>query len=326
MLRCGQAGRIARIALVPIAVSLISLLAACSEVELAAQASKDMNRDTPQTKGYYKVGKPYQVSGVWYYPAVDYSYDETGIGSWYGPGFHGRQTANGERYDQNALTAAHPTLPMPTLVEVTNLENGRSIEVRINDRGPFKNGRVIDMSKRGAELLGFHKQGTAKVRVRVLETESRQLAAAAQGGRYTAATPISADRAPAPEAVPVQEVTVENLAGQPVGTQSSARAVVLSPARAATPPEPEPNGQVRQQPVGHSDIYVQAGAFTQYHNANRLAAQLSDLGSVRVDNTMVGDTAFYRVQVGPVGSVEQADLLLGRLLENGFTDSTLVVQ
>ncbi|HZB93752.1 MAG TPA: septal ring lytic transglycosylase RlpA family protein, partial [Stellaceae bacterium] len=104
--------------------------------------------------GTYKVGQPYEVSGVWYYPAVDWNYDETGIASWYGKEFHGRSTANGEIFDLNALTAAHPTLPMPSIVQVTNLENGRSIELRVNDRGPYVNGRIIDVSRRAAQLLG----------------------------------------------------------------------------------------------------------------------------------------------------------------------------
>lgn len=115
--------------------------------------------------GAYKVGSPYKVNGVRYVPREDPSYDRTGIASWYGKKFHGRRTANGERYDMYALSAAHPTLPMPSLVRVTNLKNGRSIVARVNDRGPFARGRIIDMSYRSAQLLGFVKQGTARVRV-----------------------------------------------------------------------------------------------------------------------------------------------------------------
>src|SRR5690606_16715705 len=107
--------------------------------------------------------------GVWYYPKEDWEYRETGIASWYGPGFHGRKTANGETYNQMDLTAAHPTLPMPVMVQVTNLENGRSIKVRVNDRGPFANGRIIDLSKRSAQLLGMEQKGTAKVLVEILK-------------------------------------------------------------------------------------------------------------------------------------------------------------
>src|SRR3546814_18900599 len=102
-----------------------------------------------------------------------YTFYESGIASWYGPGFHGKLTANGEGYDQDAMTAAHRTLPMPSLVQVTKLENGHSVRVRVNDRGPYAHGRIIDMSKRSAELLGFTNQGTAKVRVQVLEEIGR---------------------------------------------------------------------------------------------------------------------------------------------------------
>ncbi len=146
------------------------------------------------SQGAYKVGKPYKINGVWYYPSEDYSYDETGIGSWYGPGFHSKATANGETYDENDMTAAHKTLPMPCLVRVTNLGNGRSVVVRVNDRGPYVNNRIIDMSRRGAQLLGYEKTGTAKVRVQILADESRQIAAAARQGKSTTAIAAAATR------------------------------------------------------------------------------------------------------------------------------------
>ena len=116
--------------------------------------------------GAVKIGKPYQVAGSWYAPADDRHYDQKGIASWYGPGFHALATANGERYDQDDITAAHKTLPMPSWVEVENLDNGRRLVVRINDRGPFVAGRIIDLSRRSAQLLGVDKAGLAQVRVR----------------------------------------------------------------------------------------------------------------------------------------------------------------
>lgn len=116
-----------------------------------------------------KVGKPYQVAGNWYYPSTGAGYSATGVASWYGPQFHGHATANGEIYNMRRLTAAHPTLPMPCYVTVTNLDNGRNIVVRINDRGPYKRGRIIDLSQRAASLLGFTRSGTARVRVSYLK-------------------------------------------------------------------------------------------------------------------------------------------------------------
>ena len=136
-------------------------------------------------RGHFKVGKPYEIDGTTYVPQEDYSYDETGIASWYGPGFHGRYTANGEVYDQTQLTGAHRTLPMPSLVRVTNLDNGKSIVVRVNDRGPFARSRIMDMSSRAADLLDFKRAGTAKVRVQILAEESQAIAQAARAkGSY----------------------------------------------------------------------------------------------------------------------------------------------
>jgi rare lipoprotein A len=115
--------------------------------------------------GYEKIGKPYQINGQWYYPKADAKYDRRGTASWYGGYFHGRRTANGETYDMHALTAAHPTLPLPSYAQVTNTQNGRTVLVRINDRGPYSGGRVIDLSREVARLLGFIERGLAPVRV-----------------------------------------------------------------------------------------------------------------------------------------------------------------
>src|SRR5947199_2745111 len=139
----------------------------------AAGCATEPARETRSTAGSpgggsYRVGKPYQIGDSWYYPHEQPSYDETGVASWYGPTFYGKPTANGEIYDGVGLTAAHRTLPLPVNVRVTNLENGKSLVVRVNDRGPFAQGRIIDVSKRAAELLGFYAKGTAKVRVTYL--------------------------------------------------------------------------------------------------------------------------------------------------------------
>ncbi len=122
----------------------------------------------PKGGGVFKLGDPYLAGGKWYVPVNDRTYDRIGLASWYGDFFHGRRTANGEIYDMNALTAAHPTLPLPTYAAVTNLANNRTIVVRINDRGPYHDGRLIDLSHKAAQLLGFYGHGTANVRVRYL--------------------------------------------------------------------------------------------------------------------------------------------------------------
>lgn len=126
-------------------------------------------------KGHFKIGTPYQISNKWYYPKVNIDYDEIGVASWYGPKFNRKKTANGEIFKKHHLTAAHPTLPLPSIVAVENLENGKRILVRINDRGPFAKDRIIDLSEKAAKKLNFKEQGTTLVRVTFLLNETNKL-------------------------------------------------------------------------------------------------------------------------------------------------------
>lgn len=305
-------------------VPLALALAACSfpELDFASHTAKQLSPDEPPAVGHYKVGNPYQISGVWYYPKVDYSYDATGIASWYGPGFHGRQTANGEIFDQNTLSAAHPTLPMPTVVRVTNLENGRAVTVRVNDRGPFKHGRVIDMSRRAAQLLGFEQIGTARVRVQVLEEESRQHAALAQG---------LAVASNAPEAAPTETVAAVPLAA-PGATPSPIPAQTAAASDAGGQPTTRhlqatwPDGRVVQTAVRPNNIYIQAGAFLRRDSATRLSIELNRLARTQVTTAQVGQQHFFRVRVGPIPSVEEADRLLATLIAGGHGEARIVVE
>jgi rare lipoprotein A len=142
----------------------------------------------PKGGGTYRVGKPYTVGGRIYVPEEDPTYREEGMASWYGDDFHGRQTANGEVFDMTSLTAAHPTLPMPCYARVTNLGNGKSLIVRVNDRGPYHGNRLIDVSNRAAELLEFKGNGVARVRVEYVAraplegSDDRQLVATLRTG------------------------------------------------------------------------------------------------------------------------------------------------
>lgn len=170
-----------------LAVSLAALLAACSgsggggsgpgarvnrplftEGEYGVSSSPRVAGGGPVRKGggSFKLGSPYKVAGRWYVPREEPGYDRSGVGSWYGDDFHGRKTANGEIFDRYALTAAHPTLPLPSYVYVTNLANGRTVLVRVNDRGPYVNDRIIDLSHASARALGYENAGHARVRVR----------------------------------------------------------------------------------------------------------------------------------------------------------------
>jgi rare lipoprotein A len=151
----------------------------------------------PKGGGRYTVGPPYSVGGRTYVPQENPHYRAEGLASWYGSDFHGRLTANGEVYDMHGISAAHPTLPMPSYVRVTNLGNGRSLIVRVNDRGPYRNDRIIDLSAKAARLLDFHGDGIARVRVEYVSRaplegsdDSILLATLRQGQPAPAPSPI----------------------------------------------------------------------------------------------------------------------------------------
>jgi rare lipoprotein A len=285
-------------------------LAGCAETNRVATTAKPTPQLTPAPG--YKIGNPYQVDGVWYYPAEDFNYSETGIASWYGDEFAGRRTASGEIFDPNQISAAHRTLPMPCIVRITNLDNGRALAVRVNDRGPFAHGRIIDVSRRTAQLLGFHAQGTAKVRVEILPEESRAVAAAAGGAGAK------------PAAAPASTVVAEALPGspQPVSPQPTPKATSsLNLVKAG----PIVDGRVFQLPVRPTQIYVQAGAFVRYDNARQLGAKLSSLGPAKVTAAQVGAQQFYRVRLGPIATVEEADMVLSRVISIGHPEAQIVV-
>ncbi len=262
----------------------------------------------------YKVGQPYEISGNWYYPKEDYSYDETGIASWYGQDFHDHATANGEIFNKNELTAAHKTLPLPTLARVTNLDNGRSIVVRINDRGPFSGARIIDVSQRAAQLLGFEQNGTAKVRIQVLADESKAIADAMRHYGTNAPTQV-ASAAPSPASSSIEPVQTQTL--EPVQTTPAIHQQLL---------ETKPVAEVVQVPVtGPHQIYVQAGSFTVPENATKLQHSLASLGHASVTNAVVNGKQFYRVRVGPIATVEQADAMILRVKQAGVASPRTVV-
>ncbi len=276
----------------------------------------------------YKVGHPYQIDGVWYYPTVDYNYDETGVASWYGPDFDGKDTALGETYDMNDLTAAHRTLPMPSMVRVTNLENGRVLALKVNDRGPYAKGRILDVSRRGAQLLGFDANGTARVRVQIMAEESRLMAAQAQAGQPVALLPGETK----PQAAPTATVVAQALAPPPGVAASAPRAraavkpkpTVVAPAQVAVAPI-RPDGRVTQVPVRATNLYIQAGAFTNQSNAVRLQAKLAAIGTTNITPIRVDGQRFFRVRLGPIATVDQADAMLDRVVGSGVLQARIVV-
>jgi rare lipoprotein A len=196
---------------------------------------------TPRYAGY-KVGKPYQVRGVWYYPQEQPNYDEIGIASWYGEQFHNKYTADGEVFDMGMASAAHKTLPLPSLVEVTNLANGRTVIVRVNDRGPFVDGRVIDMSKAAAAELGFVAAGVTQVRVRYVG----KAPAPPEPRQYQASNDKQPSLPKPGLKLPTPNVQVASLLAPPplapivapIAAPSLSPSISPPPARAAAPPPP----------------------------------------------------------------------------------------
>ncbi|HZU88259.1 MAG TPA: septal ring lytic transglycosylase RlpA family protein [Stellaceae bacterium] len=307
-------------------------------------------------EGYYRVGAPYEVNGVWYYPAVDYGYDRTGVASWYGPGYDGRLTANGEIFDMNGLSAAHPTLPLPSIVRVTNLANGRSLDLRVNDRGPFVDGRILDVSRHAAELLGFESTGITPVRVRILKRRSIEVAELAKEGIIAngpAFAEASPSVAPAPLARVASAAPPPAPSPAPPRIETPAPAPVVAPAypaAAAPPPEseraaiaapplrrdvslaayrPRPPARPAVAPAALAPpgrMFVQAGAFAVPANAWRVRARIAGLATVRVSAVTINGATIYRVRLGPFASVEQANRVLSRVVGGGYAGARLVFE
>jgi rare lipoprotein A len=309
-------------------------LSACAETEFLIHTSKRVVGSTEQDQlERYKVGDPYQIDGVWYYPAVNYEHEETGIASWYGAKFHGRLTANGSTYDMNALTAAHRTLPMPSLVRVTNLVNGRSLILKVNDRGPFARNRIIDVSRRGAQLLGFKQAGTARVRVQILADKSRALVNRIKGRTNLAkvVTPITVDRLPKPDVK--TEVLSLPAGGQDpsVQVQSINKTSVSKPlmkSSVETLSQLSSNDQniLSIKPVLKTNLYVQAGAYSHFDNANKARARLLSTGPAKISSVLINGRDLFRVRVGPIDNVKEADNILNSVIIHGYPTARIIVE
>jgi rare lipoprotein A len=254
-----------------------------------------------------KVGKPYQIAGIWYYPADDATYDEVGYASWYGDAFHGGPTANGERFDMHMVGAAHKTLPLPSYVEVTALDTGRTVLLRVNDRGPFVANRIIDLSHRAAEQLGITRQGVARVRVRrVYPGEGDKLAL--RSGRAAAERPVQSSGALAALDRRFQSWLV-----------AQARPVVVAMAPVPTPAVVASAATPASAPFSASGIggfFVQIGAYGDRLRADSLASQLG--ASI--------DTAgsVYRVRLGPYFDEGIALAALARVQGQGYQGARLI--
>jgi rare lipoprotein A len=247
--------------------------------------------------GTVKVGKPYQVAGEWYYPADDKDYDQTGIASWYGPDFHAKVTANGETFDMNDVSAAHKTLPLPSYVTVTNLLNGRELTIRVNDRGPYKPGRIIDLSRRAAQLLGFDGQGTTQVRVRrVFPADAPEVL-------------MVRERA----AVPGPDDLPSDLVPPAIPNDVIASATLDSPALVP----------IIINDVPLANYFVQVAAVGTVARAKLLALDIKRFGEVVIDPLPNGHA--FRVRVGPYFGSEAAEQVRIRIQASGYPEARILL-
>jgi rare lipoprotein A len=269
-------------------------------------------RGPAPTGARYVVGYPYQAGGEWRYPRVFDHYDRTGLAMVIPPG-HAAATADGEAFHQRGLIAQSPVLPLPSLVRLTNLVNGRSLTLRVNDRGPAVPGRILAVTRKVAARLGFPRQRVVEARVRLLAGRSAALQAQLGQGPHLTAAPVAAVRQ---EALP------------PAGMAGEAKAAsvtrMLKPANFAILPTTL-SGRVRQGTPDPGPLYVGIGGFGSRRDAFAMLDRLSGLaGSVTLET---GTTrALYMVQLGPYHSVAAADAALRAVLARGVTDPEIIVR
>ena len=259
--------------------------------------------------GNYKIGNPYLIDGVSYYPHEDYTYSEIGIASWYGPDFHGGKTSNGETFDENKLTAAHRTLPMPSLVRVTNLENGTSVNVKINDRGPYARDRILDLSSAAADILGIKAKGSARVKVEILPEESKKLKELAISSQNTDIYPPD---------VKYSSVNVAPIASAP------AEPTPITPIEKDTQSVETPAPQQTSATTG--DYYVQVGAYSTYDKADSMKNKLSHIGTVKIFKSVVNGNTLYKVRLGEFTTKEEAEKIQQEITNNGIEGSRVILK
>lgn len=281
------------------------LLAGCSSTSRNYDYA-DLAEEVSSIKsdgGVYKVGNTYTALGQTYTPREDYNYVETGMASWYGSDFHNKRTANGEKYDMRAITAAHRTLPLPSIVRVTNLENGKSIIARVNDRGPYVKNRIIDLSEKGAELLGYKMQGTARVKVEVMEKESRAIKEAMLSNN--------------------NKSSITN-AKNNYGVTSGGTATVTTAVAANQAPMSVSQQIAIDTPIETGTFFVQVGAFSDLEKAKQMASNMQRFGNVSIHEAYLSKDGIYRVRLGAYHTRDEALQILDRVLDYGHADVTII--
>ena len=289
---------------------LILIQGCTSSVEVAANLGKKYLIPKEEKKRIqkpiYKIGKKYNVGGKYYYPKKDLYYNKTGIASWYGPKFHGKLTANGEIYNQYALTAAHKTLPLPSAVKVTNLKNNKSIVLRINDRGPFVNDRIIDLSSKAADILDLKREGTGLVRVQILREKSLYLEKLAKQGSF-------------PEINDLKETELPN---------------ITIPSKVAVKIKDTKNQKIVTKKINYNlknlnkeyKIYIKLASFSSKKNAEIMKKKVSYIDKVKIYKIYKMNKILYQVKAGPFLSVEKVDQLHSLLLQKGMQGAKIIIE
>jgi rare lipoprotein A len=308
-------------------------LAACATTEPKFSTRPPTAGASPTLKG---TQKPYQINGVWYYPHEDPDYDKTGMASWYGDAFHQKPTANGEIFDKDLVSAAHTTLPLPSLVEVTNLDNGKKLVVRVNDRGPFVGGRIIDLSHEAARQLGYADKGLAHVRVRYLGPAPSLYGEDSR--RYARYAPPSAPRvaAAAPPPPPPGRKTEPDVVftSAPAGKVGSIEIVQSALSPLSRPKGGAAAAQIASAPMASSPkpgasavataFRVQAGAYSTGERAQRAVAQLARSWPAVVEPVSRNGMTLYRVMLDGLADQNEAEVLRARIAEAGFPDARVI--
>lgn len=354
----GPSSVIWKVGAVIIALLLVGLLGGCAsgggtQTVVAASGGSDgaeIPDAVPRVEPLSRSGNPasYHVRGKRYFTKkTSAGHVERGLASWYGKQFHGRKTSSGERYDMYGMTAAHKTLPLPTYVQVTNVENGRTAVVKVNDRGPFHGPRVIDLSYSAAKKLGVIQKGTAMVEVRAIDAsrpsgDSGPFLASKGGTKGATKGLEKGERGETaalarnePKPTPVPPVKLATVASDPVDSGPEAvRDRALESALAAVEAKPvEQPGALSAKPTEDAvekalassadalgqDLYLQVGAFGDPNNAERLRQRLvSSLSEqVRVQRSATSEPALYKVRIGPLGSEGEARAVSAKLVTLG---------
>jgi rare lipoprotein A len=254
------------------------------------------------------VGNAYQVAGRTFTPHEQPGYDKTGVSSWYGEAFHRRRTSNGEWFDMNTLTAAHATLPLPSYAMVTNLENGKQVVVRINDRGPFVNTRVIDVSKRAADVLGYRNKGTARVRVRLIGP-----------------APLRDSNA---HMMAMNDALNNGASLSQIAQMGDNADIQVASAAPRKKFMPEPVQQASYEPpvqaAPSAGYVVRVAVFHNMDNANNAYQALAGFGPTQIIKAVGANGPLYRVQIGPLENETDAQAALDSAIASGFEDARIV--